>query len=70
MPMPTYHFEIVDGVKLADPVGVDCKNDHHARIVANQIAKQIAIDVEIDGERNVVVVDERGDEIYTTPVKP
>jgi hypothetical protein len=68
--MPTYHFEIVDGVKLADPVGVGCKNDHQARIVANQIAKQIAIDVETEGKRNVVVVDERGDEIYTTPVKP
>jgi hypothetical protein len=67
--MPTYHFNIVDGVKLADPVGVDCKNDHHAKIVADQIAKQIAIDVETEGDRNVVVVDEQGEKIYTTPVK-
>jgi hypothetical protein len=67
--MPTYHFDIVDGVKLADPVGVDCKNDHHAKIVADQIAKQIALDVETEGDRNVVVVDEQGEKIYTTPVK-
>jgi hypothetical protein len=44
-------------VKLAVPVGVHCKDDHHAKIVADQVAKQIAIDVETEGERNIVVVD-------------
>jgi hypothetical protein len=68
--MPIFHFDISDGVRLEDPVGMDCKNEHDARRTADLIARQIAIDV-VDGgnDRSVVVVDEAGLEIYTAPVK-
>ena len=29
--MPKFHFEIVDGYKIEDPVGLDCKNDEQGR---------------------------------------
>jgi hypothetical protein len=68
--MPIFHFDISDGVRLEDPVGVDCKNEQEARKTADLIARQIAIDL-VDGERNrsVVVIDEAGSEIYEVPVK-
>ena len=68
--MPIFHFDIADGVRLEDPVGLDCANESDARKTADLIARQIAIDL-ADGSRNrsVVVIDEDGSEIYTTPVK-
>jgi hypothetical protein len=68
--MPIFHFDIADRVRLEDPVGLDCRNEHDARKIANLIARQIAIDLDGDGEdRSVVVVDEAGAEIYKAPVK-
>jgi hypothetical protein len=68
--MPIFHFDIADGVRLEDPVGLDCKNEHDAMKTADLIARQIAIDLHGDGEdRAVVVVDEAGSEIYKAPVK-
>jgi hypothetical protein len=68
--MPIFHFDIADGVRLEDPVGLDCRNEHDARKTADLIARQIAIDLDADGEdRSVVVVDEAGSEIYKAPVK-
>jgi hypothetical protein len=68
--MPIFHFDIADGVRLEDPVGLDCRNESDARKTADLIARQIAIDV-VDGDedRVVVVIDEAGLEIYTTPIK-
>jgi hypothetical protein len=68
--MPIYHFDIADGVRLEDPVGLDCANENDAKKTADLIARQIAIDLD-DGvrDRSVVVVNEDGSEIYTTPVK-
>ncbi len=69
--MPIFHFDIADGVRLEDPVGLDCANESDAMKTADLIARQIAIDLD-DGDRDrtvVVVVDEDGLEIYTTPVK-
>jgi hypothetical protein len=68
--MPIFHFDIDDGIRLEDPVGMDCKNESDARNTADLIARQIAIDV-VDGDsnRSVVVVDEAGSEIYTTRVR-
>jgi hypothetical protein len=69
--MPIFHFDIADGVRLEDPVGLDCKNEIDAKRTADLIARQIAVDIPADREdRAVVVVDETGSEIYTTPVKP
>jgi hypothetical protein len=43
--MPKFHFEIVDGYKIEDPVGLDCKSEEQARTVAKDIARQIAADL-------------------------
>ena len=68
--MPIYHFDIADGVRLEDPIGLDCKSEHEAKKAADLIARQIAIDLDADGkERAVVVVDEAGSEIYKVAVK-
>jgi hypothetical protein len=68
--MPIFHFEIADGVRLEDPVGLDCDSEHDARTTADLIARQIAIDLAGDSEpRAVVVVDEDGSEIYHAPVR-
>jgi hypothetical protein len=68
--MPIFHFDIADGVRLEDPVGLDCKNEHDARKTADLIARQIAIDMVDSGEdRTVVVIDEAGAEIYKAPIK-
>jgi hypothetical protein len=67
--MPKYHFEIVDGYRLEDPVGLDCSSEDQAKTVAHDIAKQIAIDIASEGARNVVVVDDEGAEIYKTAIK-
>jgi hypothetical protein len=68
--MPIFHFDIADGVRLEDPVGLDCRNEDDARRTADLIARQIAIDVVDGGEdRSVVVIDEAGAEIYKTPIK-
>jgi hypothetical protein len=68
--MPIFHFDIDDGVRLEDPVGMDCKSESDARETADLIARQIAIDV-ADGDqgRSVVVIDEAGAEIYKTRVR-
>jgi len=68
--MPIFHFDIADGVRLEDPVGLDCATEHDARRTADLIARQIAIDLIGDNEpRSVVVVDEAGSEIYKAPVR-
>jgi hypothetical protein len=68
--MPIFHFDIADGVRLEDPIGLDCKNEDDAKKTADLIARQIAVDLEADGsDRAVVVIDEAGSEIYTIPIK-
>src|ERR1019366_4314347 len=68
-PMPIFHFDIADRVRLEDPVGLDCKNELDARKTADLIARQIAIDLDADGEdRSVLVIDEAGSEIYKAAV--
>jgi len=67
--MPKFHFEIIDGVRHEDPVGLNCKSEDQAKQVAGDIAKQIAIDVGTEPPRNVLVVDNKGVEIHKVPVK-
>jgi hypothetical protein len=68
--MPIFHFDIADGVRLEDPVGLDCRNENDAKRTAELIARQIAVDLD-DGreDRCVVVLDDVGAEIYKVPVK-
>jgi len=68
--MPIFHFDIADGVRLEDPVGLDFENANDARKTADLIARQIAIDLDDVREgRCVVVIDESGSEIYKVAVE-
>jgi len=69
--MPVYHFEIVDGVRLDDPVGLDCRTEQDAKGQADLIAHYIAIDLAelVHEPRCVVVIDDDGAEIYKAAVK-
>jgi hypothetical protein len=68
--MPIFHFDVADDVRLEDPVGLDCKSEREAKQTADLIARQIAIDLDADGEeRAVLVIDEAGLEIYKVVVK-
>lgn len=69
--MPKYHFEIVDGFRLEDPVGLDCTNDAQAKHVAKNIARQIAVDLasKYIADRKVVVIDDNGDEVYKARIR-
>jgi hypothetical protein len=67
--MPKFHFEIVDGYTLPDPSGMDLPTEEAARKVAREIAKQISIDVEDDGLKDVVVKTDNGTEIYKAPIR-
>jgi hypothetical protein len=42
--MPMYRFEIANGVRLADPIGLECQGAQDAKTKADQIARQIAAD--------------------------
>jgi hypothetical protein len=68
--MTRYHFEIVDGVKIEDPVGMELKSEEQAKQLAANIARQIAIDVKDSEARKVVVKDETGSHVHEVPVKP
>ena len=61
--MPRFHFEIVDGIKIKDPVGMDC-SEAEAKQVAQNIARQIAIDVGEYSARKVVVTDDEGAKLH------
>jgi hypothetical protein len=51
--MPRFHFEIIDGFRIEDPVGLVCKSEQQARRVAEDIARQIVIDVGSPGKHMV-----------------
>jgi hypothetical protein len=69
-PMPRFHFEIVDGVRIEDPVGMELKSEEQARQLAGNIARQIAIDVADSEARNVVVKKDDGSHVHEVPVNP
>jgi uncharacterized protein DUF6894 len=68
--MQIFYFQIVDGQKLEDPTGLELKSRREAEQAAENIAKQIAIDLGPTSARKVVVITEDGDKVYTAPVKP
>jgi hypothetical protein len=67
--MPQHRFEIADGVRLADPVGLECDSEQDAIAKAGMIARQIATAIELRTARCVVVLDEAGAEIYKAAEK-
>ena len=66
--MPRFHFEIVDGITIEDPVGMDCKSEAQAIEVARSIARQIELDVKNTGVRNVLVKTDDGQDVHQEPV--
>jgi hypothetical protein len=66
--MPHYRFEIADGVRLIDPVGLDCRDDQDARCKAKIIADRIAEQGTWSKARCVLVLDEDGAEIFKAPI--
>lgn len=67
--MPRFHFEIVDGITIEDPVGMDCKSEAQAIDVARSIARQIELDVKNSGARKILVKADDGHEVHKEPVK-
>ena len=68
--MPIFHFDIEDRFRLEDPVGLECPDERFARSTAEQMARQIAIDLGPDDEQRVVVViDETGHEICKVQIR-
>jgi hypothetical protein len=61
---PMYRFEIANGVRLADPIGLECQGEQDAKTKADQPVA----DVELAKARCVVVLDEDGEEIYKAAV--
>jgi hypothetical protein len=68
--MSKFHFEIVvGGHTLPDPAGMELPTEQAAKKLAREIAKQISVDVEDEGLKDVVVKTEDGKEIYKAPIK-
>jgi hypothetical protein len=69
MEMPRFHFEIIDGYTVPDPSGMELPTEQAAKRLAHEIAKQVSIDVEDGGRKEVVVKTDDGKEIYKAPIK-
>jgi hypothetical protein len=67
--MPKFHFEIVDGHKIEDPKGIDLPTEQQAKRLAEEMAKQIANDVDDNSLKEIVVKTETGDVIHKAPIK-
>jgi hypothetical protein len=67
--MPKFHFEIVDGYTIEDPRGMELPTEQQARRIAEEMAKQIAIDVEDRSLTDIVVKDADGEIVHTTPIR-
>ena len=65
--MPRFHFPIVDGTRLEDPVGIELTDNHAARQQAERIAKHVS-NVGHRTQRKVLAIDETGEEIHKAPV--
>jgi hypothetical protein len=67
--MPRYYFDVKDGTHLADPAGLDCRDDLDAEAKARIIARQIASDAPPSiVPRHIEILDEAGKPISIVPV--
>ncbi len=65
-----YHFDIVNGHRLADPAGIDLKSDQDAERQAKIIAAQIAVEVPTSAaHRHISVRDDNGRVVAKVRVK-
>lgn len=62
--MPRFHFPIIDGTRLEDPVGIEFPDADAARAHAEAIAKHMPT----NKERHITVVNDAGDEVHQISV--
>jgi hypothetical protein len=63
IPMPRYHFHIIDAVKVFDPEGVTLPDEQAAQHYARQTARSLRRALE--GQQfKIRVTDERGQVVY------
>jgi hypothetical protein len=68
--MPKCYLDLVDGSRLVDPSGLDCRDDHGANATAKIIAKQIEADIPTAPvQRHVEVLNEERDKVAKVPVR-
>jgi uncharacterized protein DUF6894 len=67
--MPRFHFEIVDGYTIEDPRGLEVPTEQQAKRIAEERAKQIAVEVEDRSHTDIVVKSEKGEVVHKTPIK-
>jgi hypothetical protein len=66
--MPRFHFPIVDGTRLDDPVGVVLSNKTKAAEHAETIARHVS-NLGHKKRRNVLALDEEGREVHKVAVQ-
>ena len=66
--MPRYFFDLIDGHRLPDPAGLECRDDEEATAYARTIARQIATDSPGSSRRHVVVINDDRHEVGAVPV--
>ena len=66
--MPRFHFPIVDGITLDDPVGIELKSEAEAGKHAESIADHVS-NIGHKKPRTVLAIDENGVQIHRAPVK-
>lgn len=62
--MPRFHFPIIDGTRLDDPLGIELPDAEEARKHAHRIASNMPT----KNVRHVSVIDENGEEVHKVPV--
>lgn len=67
--MPKFHFEIRNGHTIEDPQGFELATKEEAEKLAEDIARQIAIDVGDTTSRKVIVSTDKGEKLYEVPIK-
>ncbi len=66
--MPRYYFDVKNGRRVVDAIGMFCIDDRAAMTTADFKAIQIGIDMPSHHMRHVAVLNANGDEIFKSPV--
>jgi hypothetical protein len=67
--MPHYYFDVRNGHRDVDSLGLDCRDDKSAIAKAKFIATQIGIDTPQFNYRHVAVLNDAGAEIFKAPIR-
>jgi len=68
--MPTFHFEIEQRFTTEDSGGIELPSEQQAIMLAHEMAKQIAADVDDPLPSDLVVKTDNGEQIYRIAIKP